>query len=349
MTRVTEGLLYDKADRSMHRTRNNMLKNQEQAISGKRINRPSDDPQGTMRAIGLKQTVRRNEQSLKNMEIANSYLSVSDSSLAEMTNVLMRAKELAVQMSSGSNQSPDALKSVQAEVDELFYQTVQIANARIGEKYVFGGYKNDQPPFDVDGNYFGDNGEIEIEVQPGQRVQFNMPGLKPFVGIDEMPIKNNDLGEDSPFDGTSSLNGEFQDPAMIMARNRGIDPIENPQAFNELKEKAGVNIFHTLKSFSNGLKAGSKQEINNALDSIDRAMSQVLSSRATIGALQNAVLTNQDLVESQQVTNQTLMSNVEDADLEQVYSDLARNESLLSATLDSNKKLLTPSLLEFLR
>lgn len=349
MTRVTEGLLYDKADRSMHRTRANMLENQEQAISGKKINRPSDDPQGAMRAIGLKQSVRRNEQALKNMEIANSYLSVSDSSLAEMTSVLMRAKELAVQMSSGSNQSPDALNSVRAEVDELFYQTVQIANARIGEKYVFGGYKNDQPPFDVDGNYYGDNGGIEIEVQPGQRVQFNMPGLKPFVGVDEMPIKNSTLGDDDPYGESKVLKGEFADPAKIMARNKGVDPLENPEAYKEIQEKAGVNIFHTLKSFSEGLEKGNKQKINEALDGIDRAMSQVLSSRATIGALQNAVLTNQDLVESQQVTKQTLMSNVEDADLEQVYSDLARNESLLNATLDSNKKLLTPSLLEFLR
>ncbi|NCN40159.1 flagellar hook-associated protein 3 [bacterium] len=345
MARVTEGLLYEKADRAMHRTRNTLLKNQEQAISGKRINRPSDDPQGMIRSIGLKHKVNRNEQALKNMELANSYLSVTDSSLGEMTSVLSRAKELAIQMSSGTNQAPEAMQAVKSEVDELFFQAVQLANARIGEHYVFAGYQTDHPPFDVDGNYYGDTGAIEIEVQPGQRVQFNMPGLAPFLGVEEIPNKNRELGSDRG----PTVGPEFRDPASIVAHNQGVDPGENPEAFASIQSNTGVNVFAVLKTFSEGLATGRTDLINESLESLDQAMSQVSASRATIGALQNSVISNRDLVESQQVTNKTLLSNVEDADLEQVYSELARNESLLSATLDSNKKLLTPSLLDFLR
>lgn len=345
MARVTEGLLYDKADRAMHRTRSTLLKNQEQAISGKRINRPSDDPQGMIRSIGLKQKVTRNEQALKNMELANSYLSVTDSSLGEMTEVLSRAKELAIQMSSGTNQAPEAMAAVKSEVDELFYQAVQLANARIGERYVFAGYQTDHPPFDVEGNYYGDAGTIEIEVQPGQRVQFNMTGLGPFMGVEEIPNKNSNLGAVRG----ATIGPEFRDPAMVTAHNQGIDPQENPEAFAKIQADAGVNVFSVLKNLSEGLGTGKVELINESLESLDQAMSQVSASRATVGALQNSVLSNRDLVETQQVTNKTLLSNVEDADLEQVYSELARNESLLSATLDSNKKLLTPSLLDFLR
>lgn len=345
MARVTEGLLYKKADRAMSRTRNKMLANQEQAISGKRINRPSDDPQGMMRSIGLKQKVSRNEQALKNMELANSYLNVTDSSLGELTSVLSRAKELAVQMSSATNQSPDSMKAVQSEVKELFFQAVQLSNARIGEHYVFAGYQSDHPPFDVDGNYYGDAGAIEIEVQPGQRVQFNMPGLRPFMGVEEIPNKNKDLGASRG----PTIDSEFADPAMVLAHNQGVDLEENPEALAGFRNNTGVNIFTALRTLSDGLGSHKKELINESLETLDQAMSQVSSARATVGALQNSVIANRDLVESQQVTSKTLLSNVEDADLEQVYSDLARNESLLKATLDSNKKLLMPSLLDFLR
>lgn len=350
MARVTDGMLYNKADKAMHRTRNTMIDNQEQAISGKRINRPSDDPQGMVRAIGLKTKIDRNEQAMKNMELANSYLSVTDSSLAELSNVLSRAKELAIQMSSSSNQSPDAMKAVESEARELFYQALQIGNTRVGEHYIFAGYQTDRPPFDESGSFYGDTGRIEIEVQPGQRVALNVTGLKPFMGLDEIPSKNDNIEtEEEGFSPSARPALAAREPAAIIAESRNVDPKENPEAFAEIQSKAGVNIFQSLIKFADGLRDGNTTQINQTLDNIDKAFSQVLETRATVGALQNAVLTNTDLVDAQQVTNQLLKSNVVDADTTQVYSDMARNETLLNATLESSKKLLTPSLLDFLK
>jgi len=347
MARVTEGLLYNKADRAMNRTRGKMLENQEQALTGRRINKPSDDPQGIVRAIGLKTKIERNEQALKNMEIANSYLSVTDSSLAELSNLLSRAKELAIQVNSSSNQGTDAMRSVQSEVDELYYQALQIANTRVGEHYIFAGYQTERPPFDEQGNFYGDVGQIEIEIQPGQRVPLNVTGLRPFVGLTEIPTKINDLTGEVETPSRAPL--AMREPASLVAESRQIDPIEDPEAYAEIQKNVGVNIFHSLKLFSQGLSEGRVDLINGTLDNIDKAFSQVLETRATVGALQNAVITNTDLVDSQQVTNQLLQSNVVDADTTQVYSDLARNESVLNATLAANKKLLTPSLLDFLK
>jgi len=343
MSRVTEGLLYGKADRAMNRTRTTMLENQEKAISGKRINKPSDDPQGMMRAMGLKAKIDRNEQSMKNMEIANSFLSVTDSSLGELTNVLTRAKELAIQMSNSSNQSPETFDAAKAEVEQLFYQVVQIGNTRMGEHYIFAGYQTERPPFDVDGKYFGDQGAIEIEVQPGQRVQLNVTGLSPFMGLEEMPKDIEGLDVVKP-DGLAA-----REPASVLAYNRNIDEKEDPVAFESLKSEVGVNVFEVFKGFLSGLETGESVKINSAIEGLDHAFSQVLRTRTNVGALQNAVQTNQGLVDNQTATATVLKSNVVDADTTQVYSDLARNETMLNATLEANKKLLTPSLLDFLK
>ncbi len=208
MARVTEGLLYNKADSAVNRTRSKMIENQEQAITGKRVNKPSDDPQGTVRAMDLKTKIDRNEQAIKNMEIANSYLSVTDSALAELSGLLTRAKELAIQMSNSTNQSADAMRSVQAEVDQLYYQALQIGNTRVGEHYIFAGYQTERPPFDEDGNFYGDLGSIEIEVQPGQRVPLNVAGLKPFVGLDDFPSENNKLKGPKGSNGSNGWHGD---------------------------------------------------------------------------------------------------------------------------------------------
>lgn len=339
MARITDAMLYNKADRSMNRSRKTMIENQEKAVTGKRINRPSDDPQALMRVMGVNAKIDRNEQTQKNMEIAISHLSVTDSALAELTDVLTRAKELAIQMSNSSNQSSDAFQAAKSEVESLFYQVVQIGNSRVGDHYVFGGFKNDRPPFDVDGNFFGDDGSIQIELQPGQRVSMNISGLLPFAGMKEMPIDINTLDGDLE-DGKKEW--DMRVPASERAQGHNVQLLEGA-------EPPGENVFRVFKGLLEGIEKGVPSEINNALDGIDKTFSQVLSARAQVGALQNAIESNQNFVDSQQSTNAVLKSSLIDADTTQVYSDLARNESTLNATLEANKKLLTPSLLDFLK
>ena len=139
MSRITDNLLNNKADRAVLRARQRMAENQEQGISGKRVNKPSDDPQSTVRVLGLRNQEARNEQIQKNMELATSFLTITDNALEELGGVLVRAKELAIQMSSSTNQSPDAQAAVASEVEQLFMQAVQLGNARVGERYVFDG------------------------------------------------------------------------------------------------------------------------------------------------------------------------------------------------------------------
>ena len=172
----------------------------------------------------------------------------------------------------------------------------------------------------------------------------NVTGLTPFMGLDEMP-KNSD-GLDQLVEGGLVA----REPASVLAQNRNIDPLENPEAYEALRESSGVNVFEVFKGFLSGLEGrGNSTQINGAIEGIDRAFSQVLATRANVGALQNAVENNQGLIDSQQVTNTVLKSNIVDADTTQVYSDLAINENTLNATLEANKKLLTPSLLDFLK
>ncbi len=117
----------------------------------------------------------------------------------------------------------------------------------------------------------------------------------------------------------------------------------------DLKAKLGVNLFGTVQAFSQGLSDNNTVVLNEAIDNIEKGFQQVLASRAQIGARQNILKLSLDSLDSSRVTLAEIKSGAQDADVIQVYSDLAKNETVLKSTLEVNRKLLQPSLLDFLK
>lgn len=69
---------------------------QTQAASQKSVNKPSDDPVGTTKLLSSRTESKGIEQYTKNLDIAGEFLNFTDQSLDEVTQIFMRAKELAL-------------------------------------------------------------------------------------------------------------------------------------------------------------------------------------------------------------------------------------------------------------
>jgi flagellar hook-associated protein 3 FlgL len=349
MTRVPDSLMYTKGQEALNRSRDAMIRNQEKGLTGKRINRPSDDPVASMRVMQTQILEDRDATVTANLEVANGFLNLTDASLGELSEVLSRLKELSLQMSSSTNSTEDARASVQKEVDQLALRIVQIGNTRFGDRYIFAGHQTDKAPFDAQGNYYGDDGKIEIEMDRGQRIAVNMAGVVPFFGAPEISKSSTEMRQDPLKDKTPSVDGQLREPASIVAENMGLNPEEDPKKFDSLKEKLGVNLFGSVTQLSKALSEGNVLEINSAIDSLEKGYQQVLAARAQVGARQNILKLSLDSLESAKVTLAEVKSQAQDADTIQVYSDLAKNETVLKSTLEVNRKLLQPSLLDFLK
>ena len=349
--RVPDNLMYQKGQMSLDRARSNLIRNQEKAVTGKNVNRPSDDPVAAMQISQLNATMNRDHTIASNLDVATNLLSVTDTSLGELTDVLSRAKELAIQMSSTTNQPEDARLSVRQEVEQLLLRAVQIGNARLGDRYIFAGYQTDRPPFDEQGNYFGDAGVYEIETDRGSKVSINVPGIMPFFGVSEIPAESDELRQDSHQNNVPSISRDLRQPASIEIANRGLDPEndDDKAEVEELQSKGGVNVFFELKKFSDALESGKIEDIHTSIEGLDLGLRQAISSRAMLGAKQNFLKIAQDSLAGQEVSNTELKSQAEDADVLKVYSDLAKNENVLKSSLEINRKLITPTLLDFLK
>lgn len=338
-TRVTDAMMHDKSQTAINRARRTMVENQEKAVTGKRITKPSDDPMSTVRALELKQDTNRIETVLGNMTIAKSMVDLTDSVLGELSDTIVRAKELAIQAASYTNQAPEALSAISKEAEQLFMRALQIGNTRLGDRYIFGGYQTDRAPFDSSGNYFGDEGVMELEMDKGQRMQINIPGSKVFLGVNKLSEEADAIRQDPAQDSVPT-------PTTQLVRDLAVD---EPAATPLREGKPNVNIFSVMKAFTDGLQAGDPSQIQNSVASLDDAFKQVLEHRSTLGARQNIAEMGAASLESASARNKGIVSGLEDSDAFEAFSDLAKNETSLEAALKSSEKIVSRSLLDFLR
>src|SRR3954470_2449010 len=88
------------AQRQMTMTRMNLDKSLERLASGSRINHAGDDAAGLAISENLKAQVRGFRQAQRNAEDAVSLLQVSEGGLNEISNILVKLRELGIQAAS---------------------------------------------------------------------------------------------------------------------------------------------------------------------------------------------------------------------------------------------------------
>jgi flagellar hook-associated protein 3 FlgL len=191
--RITQTMLYARSLFDVRRSSQGILRIQEQVSSGRRINRPSDDPSAMVRLLPLNSELANLKGLTDNAAAARETLDTGASALLEGSTALSRLKELLVQAANGTV-SPSDRKSIGFEIDQLMQHMLGLANTKRGDDYLFGGTRTDQPPFRIVDNaggtrvvYDGSNEDHEIKVAPGLTTKLYSSGRSFFQDIDRQP------------------------------------------------------------------------------------------------------------------------------------------------------------------
>lgn len=346
--RVADKMNHTQVIDNLNKNRFELSKFQNQAALQKRITKPSDDPLGASRILESRTELQGFEQYEKNILATKAFIEFSETSLGEVGELLIRAKELAVQQASDGASGPETRKMVAKEMDQIFGQLVNIGNRKFGDRYLFGGYKTTKAPFDMQGNYYGDDAEIEVPIDKDAKMTMNMPGSKVFLG----KRINDPLGTTKEID--PSLKDDTT-PEMPPPELRGPASVQGPIVDDPTINNAGywgpksVNIFSTLESLSVGLKTNDKSVIQNSLDFIDDALSQINLARADLGSRISVLNTGLDTIQKLQVDSKILESEIEDVDMYELVNNLNRTQTQLEASLATSGKMIQNSLLDFIR
>ncbi|WP_442602608.1 flagellar hook-associated protein FlgL [Paenibacillus sp. KN14-4R] len=180
-SRVTQNMLSSQLLTNLNKNLNNSQVFQNQLSTGRKINKPSDDPVGISFSMRYRNELSVNDQYEKNVDNAISWLDYSDTMMGQVGKVMDRARELTVQASNSTN--PDAaLEAINSEIKQLYGQLVSIGNSQFNGKYVFNGEVTDVKPY-TEANASGestDNGKIKIETGVGVTMEVNVTGNEVF-------------------------------------------------------------------------------------------------------------------------------------------------------------------------
>ncbi len=188
--RISTSQIHHQAISSMLDTSRQVATTQQQIASGRKFATPADDPVAASRIVSLNQELALRGQYQRNIQLANSQLSLEDAVLGQATEVLQRVRELALQGANGALTANDRsfiAKEVETRLDELF----SIMNTRTATgEYLFAGFKGHTVPFvrdDSNGTRFqGDEGQRRVQVTASSQVAVNDSGKRLFMDIESV-------------------------------------------------------------------------------------------------------------------------------------------------------------------
>jgi flagellar hook-associated protein 3 FlgL len=171
---------------SLSRLQTEVQRTQSQVSAGTRLLNPADDPAAAARVQEHERWMLAADQQQRNGDLLGSRLALQESALADVTDVLQRVRELAVQGGNGALDT-SARKMLAAEVRQRAEQLMQITNRRSPSgEYLFAGASTGSEPFARQGGavqYAGDDLTRLVEVAPGQRIADGIAGADLFMRI----------------------------------------------------------------------------------------------------------------------------------------------------------------------
>lgn len=175
--RVTQSMLAGNSLRNLSKSYEKMGTYQDQLATGKKINRPSDDPVVAMKGMHYRTNLTEVEQYQRNISETYQWMENSEAGIEQGTQVLQRVRELMVQASNGTN-GPEDLKAIGAEIKQLKEDLVGSANTQVAGNYIFNGTQTKEAPvtLNADGTVTVniDKSPFEIEVSKGVQLKANI-------------------------------------------------------------------------------------------------------------------------------------------------------------------------------
>lgn len=177
--RISDSYVFNSMNKNLSRTKADLAVAQEQASSGKRVGKPSDDPVAYAAAQRERAKKALADAGMKGADLAITQLSGADEALSTATDSMARAKELAL---GGATDTvgPEQRKNLAEEVRKIREQLVTLGNTQVAGSYVFAGHRDDKPPYDNAGTFSGDNTVKEVTAFPGMKVSGSISGEDAF-------------------------------------------------------------------------------------------------------------------------------------------------------------------------
>jgi len=279
------------AQRSLAESSRELSTAMERLSSGKKINSAADDAAGFAIAERMTAQVRGLNMATKNANDGLAMLATIENATNDVTDMLQRVRELAVQASNDTNSSTDR-GYLQKEVDSLLNEINRVASQTV---------YNDQVV--LDGTH---TGQLQVGTDNGQNITFNIKS-----------IDTDTLG----LTGSGGASGAFTAGATpIVISTTSHDNSVDSAGATQAPAAGTDNVL--------GLSVLTAEDAEAALTKITAAIEQVAGNRAEYGAMANRLeYTVSNLMNVAEFTT-AARSRIEDADFAAESARLAKAQVL---------------------
>jgi flagellar hook-associated protein 3 FlgL len=174
------------ATTQMQNLQSDLAKTQNDLATGTRLHSAADDPAAMSQVNQLNVQMSASQQYVTNGNYANSTLQLEEQAMADATNVLQGARDLAVQ-ANNSALSASERANIAAELTQQLQNLVAIGNRVDGSgNQLFAGNASGTVPFSQSGNtvtYSGSNQVSQIQIAANQRISAGDTGATVFMNI----------------------------------------------------------------------------------------------------------------------------------------------------------------------
>ena len=382
--RVTERQQVDSLINTIKKLRSDIFDRNEQIASGKRVNRPSDDPPAMERINQFRNVLQTTERRRLTVSEGVGRLNLSDSTLDTAGLTMQRAKELAIQMRNDTKSASERANAAK-EVQQLILGMAGLANTQINGRFIFAGSQTQAEPYVLGtatgSAHSGNTGgaTISATVATASALQPDLYQIRFTSGaqFDVVNATTNQTlssgnaytsGSTFSFDGLDvtitngggppqtgdqffvrvgyAYQGDSEAISLEIGDGRTVDSnVTGDQVFSGPTS----DLFQNLQNFHQALVTNDADAISSAIATFDTSLSQVIDARADLGAKVNRLDTIKEGLDLLSLNTETLRSAYEDADFAKVASDLATLQTTLEASMATLTRQFETSLLNFLR
>ncbi len=282
------------------------------AATGKRLNRPSDDPTAISPVLSARTQITNSERFLETIAAGLDRVNNMDGNLENIENVMQRIREISLATINDTLTANDRLTYAD-EVAQLKKELIDTGNAQVDGKFLFAGFAEKTKPFTVNPNYpatepnpvvyNGDQGVVEFEIGPGERIDVNITGSQLLLG-------------DADNDGVT-------------------DP-------------GAVDIFAVATAIEEALRANSIAGVDAQLTNLETGADQVRTQRSLKGNVGSRLLLASEHMEQIKIDMEAMRSRFEDADILETITNLEQQQQGFQAALSITGKVNELTILDYI-
>lgn len=186
LTRISDTMRSLSLLNSLRQNNVSLFLQQNRVATGRRLNAPSENPALAAQTLSLSELLDRQTQLVANIQHADSILSMTDTAVGEVSNLLIDAHNIGLSMINGTTSSEERQSEAQL-ILAIIDQLVTVGNRKYGDIYLFGGQQTQDAPFTQQygvAEYRGDEGALLTRVDYGQDPRINVTGAELYGALE---------------------------------------------------------------------------------------------------------------------------------------------------------------------